>query len=137
MHGRHGRIERAASRDDEVAGKTPCEIRTDPFANVVLAGELASSRHDFEEAARCFRQAVALRPDDLDCWTNLGETLLRWCGSLSHAGQVEAASEVFNQAVEALSKAIQLTSASDRRSALRARALVAAAASIYEARKVS
>lgn len=108
-----------------------------PFAGAILAGQLALGQHRFEEAASCFRQAVEMRPDDLESWTNLGEILLRWCGCLNQSGQIEAADQAFNRAVEALSKAVQLTPADDRGSALRARALVAAAASIYEARKVS
>lgn len=106
----------------------------DSYFHAVL-GSIYEREDRFEDAARHYRSAVQLYPEDVNSWTGLGETMLRWCGALHSAGEIEKSAETFEGAVEALSKAIQTAPADDEGAALRARALVSAAAAIYEARK--
>lgn len=108
----------------------------DSYFHAIL-GSIYERQDRFEDAARHYKSAVELYPEDVNSWTGLGETLLRWCGALHAAGEVEKAAEAFEGAVEALSKAIQTAPQDDDGAALRARALVSAAAAIYEARKAS
>ncbi len=108
----------------------------DSYVHSIL-GSIYERQDRFEDAVLHYRSAVALYPADGNSWAGLGETLLRWCGALHAAGEIEKSAEAFESAIEALSGAMQATSPSDEVAALRARALVSAAAAIYEARRVS
>ncbi|MCA9728833.1 MAG: tetratricopeptide repeat protein, partial [Candidatus Eisenbacteria bacterium] len=62
----------------------------DSYFHSVL-GSIYQREERFEDAARHYKSAVELYPEDVSSWTNLGETMLRWCGKQSQAGEIEAA----------------------------------------------
>jgi tetratricopeptide (TPR) repeat protein len=81
-----------------------------------------------EESFNHYESAVQLYAEDIVAWTNLGEVALDLATRLV-SPDPEAAARRFEQAVEALSTAIALDGDGRHPSGLRARALVAAAAS--------
>lgn len=109
----------------------------DPYFHTVL-GSIYQRESNFAEAASHYATAVELHPEDVTSWTNLGETQLQWAAALQGEGDTERAAEAFSTAVEALTQAVQRTDdAETNDSALRARALINVAATIYEARQTS
>lgn len=114
-----------------------CYNPMDAYFHAVL-GSIYQREENYEEATKQYRGAVELYPEDISSWTNLGETLLVWAGNLQTSGETEKAAEAFDASIVALTQAIERTPRDeDNDSALRARALVGVATSIYEARQAS
>lgn len=107
----------------------------DAYFRTVL-GSIYQRQSNFAEAAGHYAAAVELYPEDVTAWTNLGETQLQWAAALQQSGDADRAAQAFTGAVEALTQAVERTSADDENeSGLRARALINVAASIYESRQ--
>jgi len=114
-----------------------CYNPMDAYFHSVL-GSIYQKEENFEEATKQYRGAVELYPEDISSWTNLGETLFVWAGRLQTAGDTEKAVEAFEASVVALTQAIERAPQDEENdSALRARALVSVATSIYEERQAS
>ncbi|MCA9730117.1 MAG: hypothetical protein KC729_20705 [Candidatus Eisenbacteria bacterium] len=81
-----------------------------------------------EESFRHYESAVQLYAEDLASWANLGEVALELAARAAH--DPETAANHLHQAHEAFSRVLALDPAGTAPSSLRARALVAAVASI-------
>lgn len=109
----------------------------DAYFHSVL-GSIYQKQEKFEDAIRHYTSAVELYNEDITAWTNLGETQMQHAAALQSAGKSEEAAEAFSNAVECLGYAVEQAGDDDENdSALRARALINVAASIYEARQAS
>ena len=126
-----GKLEEAKSIFEGLA----CYNPMDAYFHTVL-GSIYQREANYEEAARQYRGAVELYPEDISAWTNLGETLLVWAGELQTNGEGEKASEAFEASIIALTQAIERSPEDDDcDSTLRARALASVATSAYEVRQ--
>ncbi len=109
----------------------------DAYFHSVL-GSIYQKQEKFEDAIRHYTSAVELYSEDITAWTNLGETQMQHAAALQSAGKSEEAAVAFSNAVECLGYAVEQAGDDDENdSALRARALINVAASIYEARQAS
>lgn len=95
-------------------------------------GSVYHRQGQLEEALNHYESAVQLYPEDIHSWTNAAEVMIERSIQLSKDGNSEAAGEMFTEAVGALQHAIELDPKGDNAAGLRARALVAATASIAE-----
>ena len=102
----------------------------DPYFHSVL-GSILQHQGDCRRAIDRYKKAVELFPEDVSSWTNLGEAML---SLLAEAPEAEPSrqAELFEAAVQALSKAIELDPESNTGSSVRARAIVASTADACE-----
>ncbi|WP_149535969.1 glycosyltransferase family 4 protein [Siccirubricoccus phaeus] len=68
------------------------EAALDDFAQAVKAGDAARGRRDWVAAARAYRQALRLRPDEAGIWVQYGHML-------KEAGKLKAAYDAYHEAL--------------------------------------
>ena len=95
----------------------------DPYFHVAL-GSIAQRSANYAEAIGHYRSSVKLYSQDAGAWTNLGESLLLRSCEQQDAGQAEDATAAFEEALDALARAIALDPDGDSGPGRRARVLV-------------
>jgi len=100
-----------------------------------MLGAIYQRKNNPEEAIWHYRQATDLYPEDVSSWANMGEMMIQESGRLKGKGEEERAAELFQEAVAALQKAIELDPEGENPSSLRARGVVAAAVGILQTEK--
>jgi len=106
----------------------------DPYFHNML-GALYEMKGNLDKAISHLYASVTLYPDDVHSWASVGELMLERSARYQVEGNAEEAAEVFNGAVEALGKAIELDPKGENPASLRARTLVTVAAESIRARQ--
>jgi tetratricopeptide (TPR) repeat protein len=106
----------------------------DPYFHAVL-GSIYQRQGKLEDALRHYESAVQLYPEDINSWTNAGEVMLELSTNLMKNGKKKESVAIFEEAINALRKAIELDKTGQHASALRARALVGVTAAAAGATK--
>lgn len=98
-------------------------------------GSIYQKQGKKEEALKRYQAALELYPEDINSWTNAGELMLGMAGEYHATGRSDDAVSLFEGAINAFRKSLELDPEGATGSALRARALIEVTANIVASKQ--